>query len=121
MIRSASFGALMHRGDEALIEFRAFLAGASVAARVEAHPEIGIVGEKCELGAIAGFGQLRPIADLAERVDFFEAFEHRLVGHLMRFDAAEKIRAALHHRDFEFRREMLLQKRNVFLIQLLLQ
>ena len=39
----------------------------------------------------------------------------------MRFDAAEKIRAALHYGDFEFGREMLLQKRDVFLVELLLE
>ena len=38
------FGALMHRGDEALIELGTFLAGAGVAARVEAHPKVGVVG-----------------------------------------------------------------------------
>jgi hypothetical protein len=120
MIRSA-FLALMHRGDEALIELGAFLARACVAARIEAHPQIGIVGKECELGAIAGLGHFRPIVDLAKRVDFFEAFEHRLIGHLMRFDAAKKIRAALHHGNFEFGREVFLQERNVFLVELLLQ
>src|SRR5262249_40194477 len=50
------FGALVHRRDEALIELGALLAGAGVAASVEAHPEIGIVGEECQLGAVAGFG-----------------------------------------------------------------
>ena len=39
----------------------------------------------------------------------------------MRFDAAQKIRAALHDGDFEFGREVLLQEWNVFLVELLLQ
>ncbi|HEY3595290.1 MAG TPA: hypothetical protein VGL13_15495 [Polyangiaceae bacterium] len=115
------FGALVHCGDETLIELGTFLAGAGIATRVEARPEVGVVGKKCEFGAIAGFGELRPIVDLAKRVDFLEAFEHRLVGHLVRFDAAQEIRAALHHSDFEFGREMFLQEGDVFLVELLLQ
>ena len=49
-------GALVHGGDKTLVEVIAFLAGADVSAGVEAGPQIGIVGKKSELAAVAGFG-----------------------------------------------------------------
>ena len=100
-------GALVHGGDKALVEVVALLPGAGVSARVEARPQIGIVGKKGELAAIAGFGELRPLANLAESIDLFDAFQHGLVGHLMHAGVAQEIRTALHHRDFQIGREML--------------
>src|SRR5215475_14793260 len=56
----------LHRSQEALLELRALLPGAGVAARVDARPQFGIVGKKTELGAVAGFGKLGPVPNLAE-------------------------------------------------------
>ena len=54
--------ALVHRRDEAALKFRALLPAAQVAARVDAIPELGIVGKKSELAAIARFRQFLPVA-----------------------------------------------------------
>src|SRR5258708_26066139 len=62
------FGALLHGGDEALLEFRAFLPRAGIAPRIDSRPQFRIVRQKSELGAVSGFGQLGPILNLAQRV-----------------------------------------------------
>ena len=95
MIRSASCGALVHRRDETALKFRAFLPAAKVAARVDAVPQLGVVGKKSQLAAVARLGELLPIADLRKPVDFIDALQDRLAFHLMHFLAAQKIRAAL--------------------------
>src|SRR6266852_3543687 len=112
---------LLHRGDEAFPELRALLPRAGVPARVHPRPQLRIVRQKRKLRAIPGLRQLRPILDLPELLHFLHAFEHRLVRHLVQLRAAQKIRPPLHHRDLQLRREVLLQKRNVFLVQLFLQ
>ena len=113
--------ALVHGGDEAAVEFRALLAGAQIAARVDAIPKVGVVGKKSEFVAIAGFGKLRPVANLREPVHFVDALQHRLPVHLVHLLTAQKIGAALHQRGFQVGSEMLLQERDVFLEELLLQ
>ena len=113
--------ALVHRGDEAALKFGALLAGAEVAARVDAIPQLGVVGKKRQLAAVAGFGQLFPIADLREPVHFVDALQDGLALHLVHFLPAQKIGAALHQRGFQIRREMLLQEGHVLLEELLLK
>ena len=113
--------ALVHGGDKAAIELRAFLAGAGLAARVEPRPQFGAVRQKIQFRAVACLRQPFPIANLREPVQLLEALEHRLPFHLMQFLPAQEIRAALHHRHFQLRREMLLQKGDVLGVQLLLQ
>ena len=113
--------ALVHRGDEAALEFGALLAGAKIAARVDAIPQLGVVGEERQLVAVARFGQLFPVADLREPVNLVDSLQDRLALHLMHFLAAEKIRAALHQRGLQIRREVFLQEGNVLLEELLLQ
>src|SRR5213080_4315743 len=54
-------------------------------------------------------------------VQFLHALQQSLVGHLIQLRNTKEIRAPLHHRNFEVRREMLLQKRNILLIELFLQ
>jgi hypothetical protein len=113
--------ALMHSGDEAAAEFGAILSGAGVAAGIETLPEIGIVGKKIELGAVAGLRDMFPIHNLLEPIDLIEALEDRLAGHLMKFLAAEKIPAALHDGGAEIGREMAAKEGNVFLKELFLK
>ncbi len=113
--------ALVHGGDETLLKFGALLAAAEVAARVDAVPEFRVVGKKRELAAIAGFGQLAPVANLREPVDFVHAFQDGLAFHLMHFLPAQKIGAALHQRRLQVGREVLLQEGNILLEELLLQ
>src|ERR1700688_589160 len=94
------FSALVHGGDEALVEVIALLSGAGVTPGIEAGPEIGIVRKKSQFAAVPGFGEFGPFANLAESVNLLEAFQQRLMGHLIDAGVAEKIRTALHHRDF---------------------
>ncbi len=108
-------GALVHGRDEAAIEFRTFRSGASVAPGVEALPQIRIVGQKIQLRAVARVRHFLPVADLMEPVQLVEALQLRLVGHPVHFLPAQEIAASLHHGDFQLRREMLLQKRDVLL------
>ena len=92
------FRTLVHRGNEALIELRALLAGAGISPRIQPRPQIGIIRQKRQLRAVPGLRQLRPLADLPERIDLLQPLQHRLVGHLMRLNPAQKIRPPLHHR-----------------------
>ena len=112
---------LVHRGHKTLVKLRAFLSRAGVPPRIQSRPQIRIIRQKRKLRAIARLRQLRPIPNLPERIDLFQTLEHRRVGHLVRLHATQKIRPPLHYRDFQFRRKMLLQKRNIFLIELFLQ
>ena len=112
---------LVHRGDEAALEFRALLPGAEVAARVDAIPKLGVVGKERQLAAITRFGQLLPVAYLREPVDLVDSFQNRLALHLMDLVPAKEICAALHQGRFQIRREMLLQEGNVLLEELLLK
>jgi len=93
------FGALVHGGQETLLKFGALLAGAGVAARVNARPQFGVVRQKGEFRAVAGFREARPVLDLPESVHFLHAAQDRLVGHGVHFCEAKKIGAALHHRN----------------------
>ena len=55
---------LVHRRDEATLKFRALLPGAQVAARVDAVPKLGVVGQERQFAAVAGFGKLLPVVNL---------------------------------------------------------
>ena len=96
------FGALVHGGQETLLKFGALLAGAGVAPRIHARPQLGVVRQKGKFRAVAGFRQAGPVLDLPESVHFLHAAQNRLVGHGMHFCEAKEIGAALHHRDLEF-------------------
>src|SRR6202050_4246265 len=113
--------ALVHGGDKASTEVGAFLAGTKVATRVDSVPQVGIVGQKCQFAAVAGFGKFSPIADLREPVDLVDALQYALTLHLMNLRAAEKIVAAFHQRGFQVGREMLLQKWDVLIKELFLK
>ena len=73
-----------------------------------------------QLGAVAGLGRLLPVADDAELVDLFQPVQHRLRGQVVQLFAAEIIAAALHVADAQLA-EVLLEERNVFEEELLLQ
>src|SRR5713101_2603185 len=59
--------------------------------------------------------------DLPEGIQLFHAFQQPLVRHLVQLRDAQKIRAPLHHRDFQVGRKVLLQKGYVLLVELLLK
>src|ERR1700693_2185360 len=94
-------GPLVHGGDKAALEFRALLAGAKVAARVDAVPHFGTVGKKRELAPVARFGQLLPVADLRKPIDFIEPLQSWLALHQVDLLTAQEIRAPLHQRSEE--------------------
>ena len=90
----------MHRRDEAALKFRALLAGAKIAARVDTVPQVRVVGEERQLTAVAGFGELFPVADLRKPIDFIESLQDGLPFHLMNLLAAKEIRPPLHQSGF---------------------
>src|SRR3989304_3819698 len=111
----------VHRRDEAAVELRALLPGAGVAPRVDPRPEGDGVGEVAELGAVAGFRRLFPLADAGVVVELLQALEHRLVLEVVEFLPAEEVRPALHVAGADFGVEVLLQKRDVLEEKLLLE
>ena len=113
-------GAPPHLGDEAAIELLAIGADAAVGARVQLGPQVAVLRQLGQFGAIAGLGRLLPVADDAELVDLFQSVQHRLAGEVVKLLAAEIIAAALHVADAQLA-QVLLQKGNVFVEELLLQ
>src|ERR1700730_13445179 len=99
-------GPLVHGGDEAALEFRALLAGAKVAACVDAVPHFGTIGKKRELAAVARFGQLLPVADLREPIDFIEPLQSRLALHQVNLLTTQEICSPLHQGGLQIRRKM---------------
>src|ERR1700683_2697547 len=113
--------ALVHGGDKAAAEVRAFLAGAEVAARINSMPEVGIVRQKRQFAAVAGFSKFSPIANLRKPIDLVDALQYSLALHLIHFCAAKKIVATFHQRGFQIGREMFLQKRDILIEELFLK
>ena len=73
-------GAPSHLGDEAAIELLALGAHTAVSARVELGPQMAVLRQLSQLGAVARFGRLLPVADNAELVDLFQPIQDRLAG-----------------------------------------
>ena len=96
MMMSLACALLVHGGDEAALELRTLLSGAQLAARVDLGPGGASFGERLNLGAVAGFGGLLPLADDAEVGDFFQAVEDGLFFGVVNFLAAGVVAAALH-------------------------
>ena len=120
MMMSLSLRPLVHRGDEAALELRTLLAGAQLAARVDLGPGGARFRQRLDLGAIAGFGGLLPLADDLEVGDLFEAVEDRLLFGIVDFLAAGVVAAALHVAGAQ-RAQVLFQERNVLEEELFLQ
>ena len=117
----AFLGALVHQGEEAALEVGALLPGAQLAARVELGPGRAVLGQLPDLGAVAEFGGLFPLADNLEIGDLFEAGKHRLLIGVVDFLAAGVIVAALHVADLERPREVFLEERHVLEEELFLK
>ena len=112
---------LVHLGDEAALELLAFLAGAEVAPRVDFGPGGAGFWKGLDFGAIAGFGGLLPIADDLKIGDFFEAGQHRLRLGVVNLLPAGVVGAPFHVADAEGSLEMLREKGDVLVEELLLQ
>ena len=70
----------------------------SLRASILAQAELRF-GQRLDLGAVAGFGGLLPLADDLKIGDFFQAAEHRLLFGIVDFLAAGVVGAALHVAD----------------------
>ena len=113
--------ALVHQRDEAALELGHFWPVHRSRARVDLGPGGAGFGQRLDLGAIADFGGLLPLADDLEIGDLFQAGEHRLLFGVVDLLPAGVVVAALHVADLERPREVLLQKRNVLEEELFLQ
>ena len=113
--------ALVHAGEEAALELRALLAGAHLAPRVHLGPRRGAFGQGPDLGAVAGFGGLLPLADDLEIGHFFETFEDRLLPGVVDLLAAGVVVPSLHVADGQVAAQVLLEERHVLVEELLLQ
>ena len=111
----------LHFGDETAFELGAFLAGAEFAAGVHLGPGGGGFRERLDLGPVAGFRVLFPLADDLEIGDLFQAGEDRLPLGVVDLLAAGVVGPALHVADAKLVGEVLLQERDVFEEQLLLK
>ena len=114
-------GPPVHRRNEASLELHAFLPGASFAPGVQPRPQVRLVGQKAQFRPVAGLGQAPPVANLANQSSLFQAPQYRLPLHLVNLMPAEEVRAAFHHRYFQFGGKMLLHKRHIFGVELFLQ
>ena len=83
-------------------------------------PEGARLGHAGKLGAVAGFGGLLPLGDLAVLVDLFEAGENGLVAQGDELVAAEVVGAALHVADAQVA-EQRFEEGNVAEVELVLQ
>ena len=93
-------GAPPHLGDEAALELLAFASRCSGrCARPACGHSVAVLRQLGQFGAVASCGGLLPVADDAEVVDFLQPVEHRLVGQVVEFLAAQVIAAALHVAD----------------------
>ena len=114
-----------HLGDEAMLPFLAFLPETGIGAGVELVPKSARLGQFREFRAVARLRGFLPCGDGAVLLDLFQAAEHRLVGEIEKFFAAEIVVAPLHIADAQFaipfREQCPLQRRNIFEVELLLQ
>ena len=113
-------GAAAHFGDEAAAIVGAGAAEAGLGARVKLVPERAGFRQTGKLGAVAGFGDLLPLGDLAVFVDLVESRENRLVAEGEELAAAKIIGAALHVADAKLSEEGF-KERNVAEEELILE
>ena len=121
MMMSLYMRAPVHFGEKAALELLALLAGAKVAPRIQLLPRGAGFGQRLDLGAVARGGGLLPLADDLKIGDLFQAAEHRFAVGIIDLLPAGEIRTAFHITDLKGPVEMLLQKRNIFVEELLLQ
>src|SRR5208337_52882 len=113
-----------HLGDEAAVKLAALLPGAGVGAGVQFVPQRARVGHARQFGAVADGRELLPTRNFGEMIDLLQAAQHRISGEVVELLAAQVIAASLHVADVQLvlaiREERLLQKRNIFVEELLL-
>ena len=113
-------GAAAHLGDEAAAVVGAGGAEAGVGAGVELVPKRAGFGHAGQFRAVAGFGDLFPLGDLAVLVDLFQARQNRLVAQGEELAAAEVVGAAFHVADAQLAEEGF-EEGNVAEVELILQ
>ena len=112
---------LVHFRDEAALELLAALPGAQFPPGVDLQPRRTVFRQGLNLRAVAGFRSLFPVANDLEVGHFFQAGQHGLFLGVVNLLPAGVVAAPLHVANPQRMIEMLLQKRDVFEIQLLLQ
>src|SRR5689334_6568981 len=112
--------AAVHLRDEAAVPLLAFLPGAALGARVELLPELRVVRNALQLGAVAAFGRRFPFGDLAVLLDFLQAVQDRLVGEIVKFLPAKIVVAPFHVTNAQFT-QMLLKEWDILEEELFLQ
>src|SRR5204863_9258445 len=114
-----------HLGDEAFVPRTALLAEAGVGASIQLVPERAGFGQRLQFGAVSSGGVLLPRGNRAILLDLFESAQHRLARQVVQLFAAKIIVASFHIADAKFavalRVNRLLDKRNVFMKELLLK
>src|SRR5690349_22561187 len=115
----------VHFGDETALPRAAFLAETGVGASVELVPERARFRQRRHLRPVARLRGFLPRYDRAIVFNFVEAAEHGLIRQIVELFTAEIISASFHVADaqlaFAIRKERLLEKRNVFIEELLLK
>ena len=128
----------VHLGDEAALPLAALLPDAGFRTCVQLVPEQADLGKLSQFGAIAGLCRLLPRGNRAILLNLIQPAQHRLIGEVVQFLAAQIIVAALHVADREppwsltrlhgrricadmTRKQSLLQERNIFIKKLLLK
>jgi hypothetical protein len=114
-------GALPHPGDEAFVVLRALGAETGVGGRRDLVPEGEVLRQILELGAVAGFGALRPLADDRQK-DVVRG--ERVLGALrqpIELVQAEVVGAPLHVGGGERDAERVAQRRDVLEVNLFLE
>ena len=102
-------------------KFLHFCAGAHLPSRVQLGPHGTRFRQKFDLGAVADFGGLLPLANPLEIREFFQPRQHRLFFGVIDFLPAGVVVPPLHVAHPQRTREMPLQERYVFEEELLLQ
>src|SRR5438270_10498245 len=89
-------GAAVHLRDKAAVPLLAFLSGTALGTSVELLPKLRVFRKALQLGAIAAFGYLFPLVDLAVLLNFLQPAQDRLVGEIVKLLPAKIVIAAFH-------------------------
>src|ERR1043165_8910753 len=112
---------IAHARDETRIEVGTLLTETRIRTRVDMAPERERLRQVRELRAIAKLGLLGPVTNVVEVIDVFQPVEYGRGLRAREPVEAKVVVPALHVSGFEGFGQDALEKRNVFLHQLLLQ
>ena len=114
-----------HRGDEAAVKLAALLPATTVGTGVQLVPERARLRHGRQFGAVPGRRKFFPAQDFGEMIDLFQSAQHGIRREVVELPAAQIIAASLHVADVQLAlaigKKRLLEKRNIFVKELLLQ